>query len=263
MRTLIRITLIGFAIAALVTVHGSDAGAEMRFEAGLKGGAGFTSLDGSGLSQSSQDDIPLGGGDHGIISLTTDLGDTKTGLVAGAYVTARFHPRFAVRLEGLSTSKGSKGKNSGSIEIYDAANTPIGTATVGGENTFTIEYFEIPLLAVVRFPSGARGAFEVFAGPSLAFRSSAKIEQTLTLTGGGVSQSATDTQDLKDEIASTDFGGVLGVGYAHRTGGMILSLDARWTQGFDKVDEAGVLDWRNRGLSVMFGLGAALGGATD
>jgi hypothetical protein len=260
-RAFIRITLIGLVVPALVGIPGSDASAQISFEAGLKGGAGFTSLGGTGLTQSNQYDIPLGNGDHGMISFTADLGDTKTGLVAGAYLTARFHPRFALRIEALSASRGSKGKNSGSIEIVDAANTPIGSAAVSGENIFTVEYFEIPLLAVARFPFRANGAFEVFAGPSFASRGSAKIEQTLTLTGDGESQSATDTQDLSDQIASTDLGGVAGVGYTHRAGVVIWSVDARWTQGFRKVDDSGVQDWMNRGLSLMVGLGAALGGA--
>lgn len=260
MRTTIRITIAVLAASALILASWARVEAQTSWELGLKGGVGFTKLSGSGLTDTEPFFADLGGGFTAQGSITSGLGDMRPGFMGGGYAVAHVTPNFGVRLEALYVSKGTKGDNSGSIGIYDASNVFQGAVDVSGTNTITINYFELPLLAVMYFPSGATGSFEVFAGPSFAFKTSAKSKAELTLSAGGSSQTGTDTQDISDQVADTDVGGVLGVGYSHKTSTAILSVDLRWTQGFSKVDDSGSQDWKNQNLSLMVGVGFPMGG---
>ena len=260
MRTITRITIAMLVASALILASWARVEAQTTWELGLKGGVGFAKLSGSGLSDTEPFFADLGSGFTAQGSLTAGLGDMKTGFMGGGYVTAHVTPKFGIRLEALYASKGTKGDNSGSIGVYDATNVFQGNFDVSGTNTITINYFELPLLAVMYFPSSPTGSFEVFAGPSFAFKTSAKSKAELTLSGFGSSQTGTDTQDISNQVADTDVGGVLGVGYSHKTSNAILSVDLRWTQGFSKVDDSGGQDWKNQNLSLMVGVGFPIGG---
>jgi Outer membrane protein beta-barrel domain len=259
-RMITRITLAALAALALIPASWARVEAQTTWELGVKGGVAFAKLSGSGLSDTQPFFADLGGGFTGQGSITSGLGDMRTGFMGGGYLIAHVTPQFGVRLEALYASKGTKGDNSGSIAVFDALNVYQGSIDVSGKNTITINYLELPLLAVAYFPSGATGAFEVFAGPAFAFKTSAESKSELTLSANGTSDTQTDTQDITDQVASTDVGGVLGVGYSHKTSSAILSFDVRWTQGFSKVDDTGGADWKNQNLSLMVGVGFPLGG---
>lgn len=260
MRTFTRITIATLAVSALILAGWARVEAQTTWEAGLKGGVGFSKLSGSGLSDTEPFFADLGGGFTAQGSLTAGLGDMRAGFMGGGYLLAHVTPSFGVRLEALYASKGTKGDNSGSIGIYDALNVFQGAVDVSGTNTITLNYFELPLLAVMYFPSGPTGKFEVFAGPAFAFKTSGKSKSELTLSAGGSSDTESATEDISDQVADTDFGGVLGVGYSHKTSNAILSIDLRWTQGFSKVDDSGGADWKNQNLSLMVGVGFPMGG---
>jgi hypothetical protein len=259
-RTITRITFATLAASALILASWARVEAQTAWEFGLKGGVAFAKLSGSGLSDTEPFFADLGGGFTAQGSLTAGLGDMRTGFMGGGYVTAHVTPQFGVRLEALYAVKGTKGDNSGSIAVYDASNVYQGSIDVSGKNTITINYFEVPLLAVMNFSASPTGSFEVFAGPAFAFKTSAKSKSELTLSANGSSDTQTDEQDISSDIADTDFGGVLGVGYSHKTTNAILSLDLRWTQGFSKVDDSGGADWKNQNLSLMVGVGFPMGG---
>ena len=259
MRTITRYTIAMLVASALILASWARVEAQTTWELGFKGGVAFAKLSGSGLSDTQPFFADLGGGFSAQGSLTAGLGDMKPGFMGGGYATAHVTPQFGVRLEALYVSKGTKGDNSGSIGVYDATNTFLGSIDVSGTNTITINYIELPLLAVMNFSSSPTGSFEVFAGPAFAFKTSAKSKSELTLSAGGSSDTQTDTQDISDQVADTDVGGVLGVGYSHKTSNAILSVDLRWTQGFSKVDDSGGADWKNQNLSLMVGFGFPMG----
>jgi Outer membrane protein beta-barrel domain len=205
------------------------------------------------------------GGWTGTISST--LGEFKPGFVGGGYATAHLNPRFGVRLEALYANKGSAGENSGTLYGY------LISTQVSGSNRLTLQYLEIPVLAVFSFPTGVHRGFDLFAGPALAFRAKAQLYKMVTLGNFngtelsvtraeqipiGPGNSGSETEDVTDRIAKTDVSAVLGAGYSRRKGDVILSVDARWTQGFRSVDTAGS-GAKNQSFSLSLGLGFPLG----
>jgi hypothetical protein len=239
----------------------SNASAQSWFELGVKGGLGLANISSQApLSGMSLIDEPLADGGYAQGTISTGLGDQKPGFVGGAYAMAHLDRHFGIRIEALYSNKGTTGKNSGAIDVYDATNTFVGTYDVTGKNTLTLAYLEIPILAVTCLPDGPHGEFEVFAGPALAFKNRAELKQEITLTYYGQSQSGSQTQDVGDNTADTDIGGVLGIGYSHRAGGVIVSGDVRWTQGFSQIDNAD-LGWKNHVFALSLGVGVPLGGS--
>src|SRR5207237_9646654 len=140
--------------------------------------------------------------------------------------------RFGVSHAAIYTMKGAKGYTSGSIDTYDSSNNFVGTLDISGTNRLTLNYFEIPILGVASFPAGPNSVFELFAGPSFAFRSTAKIKEEVTLSYQGQSQTEVQTSDVRGSFKGTDLGGVLGAGMSFKIGAPVLFAEARWTAGF-------------------------------
>src|SRR5690349_3693131 len=157
------------AMAFLVTSW-SEGLAGPSFELGFKGGLGLARLSGSNLESSEPINEDLGSGFTGVGVATSSVKDMKAGFVGGAYASLHVNQRFGVRLEALYAMKGGKGDNSGSIDIYDSSNSYVGTLAISGTNRLSLNYLEIPILGVVSFPAGTSSTFELFAGPSFAFR---------------------------------------------------------------------------------------------
>jgi hypothetical protein len=109
--------------------------------------------------------------------------DSRIGLVAGGFVTWTVRERFAVQLEGLYTQKGAA------------------FSEMGVSGTTRLDYFEVPVLFVYSTsPAGSAGtSVQFFAGPSAAFRVSAK--------GSGAFEGETVDVDIPDEdIGRVDLG---------------------------------------------------------
>ncbi len=260
MRTITRVSAAWLAALALCAASSTRLEAQPWFELGLKGGVGFANLGGSDLQTPVSFFQDFGAEGYALGTFTSGLGDMKTDFVGGAYAVAHVNERFGIRLEALYARKGSKGHNSGTIAVFDSASNFVGSVDVSGKNTLTLSYLEVPLLAVAYFPAGPAGSFEVFAGPSLAFQNKAELKADVTLSANGYSETQAETIDIGKATASTDFGGVFGVGYSRRAAGMILSVEARWTQGFSRVDDASEMDWKNHALGLSLGIGFPLGG---
>ena len=245
---------------AIGMVGSSDAFAQRYFEVGLKAGVTFSKLSGSNLENTEVvNNEDLGGGFTGTGTISTSLADMKTGFLGGGYATLHVNERFGVRLEALYTMKGGKGDDSGSVDVYDSASNYVGTLDISGTNTLSLDYFEIPLLAVVSFPAGASSTFELFAGPGVAFRSSAKAKSEVTASFMGDSQTQSQSSDVSDSFKGTDFVGVLGAGMSFHVGAQALFLEARWTPGFTEIDDTGSgQDWKNNGFAISAGLGFPL-----
>ena len=256
MGKILRALTMAMNVAILYSVLAGSVAAQPSFELGIKAGLGVTSLKGDDTTASESGRIELGGGAYALGDLAVSIDDTKPGFVGGLYATVHINPRFAIRLEGLYSQKGGKGKNMGSLTFIDTTIGPPVTVSVSGENTVTLDYFEIPLLGVVSFPISPTGTFDVFAGVALAFNTKAEIEREVILSATGITVTETIEEDLGDSTESTDFGGVLGGGVTFKLEHVVIFGEARWTYGFRKIDKDG--DIKNNAISFIVGLGIPL-----
>ena len=239
MKTPSRVLLLGLICLAISPPGWTDAQAQMTYELGLKAGASTTKLTGDDMKD-------YGYSDDADNFASGDISDMKLGFVGGGYATMHVNKQFGVRLEALYFQKGGKGTIEGESEGFPF------TADV----TWKLDYFEIPLLAVVSFPAGPSGTFDIFAGPALAFNVSAKSTTEWTSDG----ESGTEEEDIED-IKSTEFSGVVGVGFTYALAKVNLFADARWEYGFTKLDESEFeADAKNLGYGFMAGVGFPLGG---
>jgi hypothetical protein len=251
--------VVAIAAAMLCFVSWVGVSAQPSFELGLKFGLGLSKVTGDDTKGSEDIYMDLGDGWYAEGNMTMDFGDMKPGFVGGAYATAHVNEMFGVRLEALYFKKGGKGDNSGELLMYDEFDVLQGAIDISGENTLTLDYFEIPLLAVLSFPAGESAAFEVFAGPAIAFNTKAEFETEVTLSVPGYSETETGKVDLSDDIKGTDFGGVLGAGFTFNLTSVSLFAEARWTMGFTKVDDsADPGDIKNSAFGFMAGVGIPL-----
>ena len=169
--------------------------------AGIKGGANFANV--------------------------SDVDNTsmRTGFQGGLFVGKDVNPQFGFRVEGLYVQKGAK------VDVT----TPAGTS----EATYKLDYIEFPILFVYNLSNSETMGFNIFAGPTLGFNMSAKIEDT----------------DVKDDTESFEFGAAIGAGLAKKmAGGKAIGLDVRYTLGATGVGKDvpdGEDNPKNRGIGLM------------
>ena len=222
-----------------------DAFAQMTWELGIKAGVSAAKLSGD----DTKTEVTIDADNY----YKSDISDMKVGFVGGGYATMHMNKQFGLRLEALYFQKGGKGTAEGA---------DLGVEFTADE-TYTLDYFEVPLLAVISFPAGTSGIFDIFLGPAVAFNVTAKSKSEWT--GGG--ESGTDEEDLED-IKGTDFGGVVGLGFTLVMDSMNLFADARWEMGFSSiVDVEGAdVDVKNQAFAFMVGVAFPLasgGGAAQ
>lgn len=192
------------AALAMLVFAGTDAAAQ-QLQAGARAGVNLAnvSVDGDDSSPSF---------------------DTRTGLVAGAFVTWQALSWLQVQPEVLYTAKGASLEQDG----IDAQ--------------LLLDYLEVPLLArVTRRVSGT--PVYVVAGPALAWRLRAKSRAAFS--------GATEEIDLADDVESFDLGIVAGGGVD--VGRFVI--DARYTFGVRDIDadRTDAVSMRNRVLSLTAG----------
>ena len=221
----------------------TDACAQMTWELGIKAGVSAAKLSGDDTKTEVTEDADN--------YYKSDISDMKIGFVGGGYATMHMNKKFGVRLEALYFQKGGKGTAEGA---------DLGFAFTADE-TYTLDYFELPLLAVLSFPAGTSGTFDIFAGPAFAFNVTAKQKSEWT----GEGDSGTDEGDIEN-IKSSDIGGVLGVGFMFGMDSMNLFADARWEMGFSSIVDVADVDVKNNAFAFMIGVAFPLasgGGATE
>lgn len=109
---------------------------------------------------------------------------------------------------------------------------------------FNLNYINIPLLAQLNTSSG----FYAETGPQIGFLMSGKL----------VEDDGTDeeTEDIKDDLKSIDFGWAIGLGYKTKSG---LGFGARYNLGFSNIIDEDTDDFKltntgfHVGLFYMFG----------
>lgn len=194
---------------------------------GVKGGVAIQSLGG--------DDVE-----------SDDL-ESRTGFAGGGYFQADFNRNFGLRLEALYYMKGA---------TADSADF---------ELAFNLDYIEVPVLAVLNFPVGETGRFNLFAGPTLGINVGADAEASVA----GFSASF----DISDAVPAFEFGLAFGAGLNFDAGPVILGFDGRYGLGLTTVIDGDAdldgdgtpdlggndIDVTNKGFAFMASLGFPLG----
>ncbi len=117
---------------------------------------------------------------------------------AGVLVSIPLFSKFSLQPEIMYSAQGSKLKSTDE------------------SGTYNMNYINVPVLFKYKDASG----FFAEIGPQLGILTSAKAK------------SGSESQDLKDELKSTDFSGVVGIGYLSR---LNLGIDARYNLGLSNI----------------------------
>jgi hypothetical protein len=182
--------------AIFILVASTGAFAQLTWEIGAKGGLSFSDFIG--------DDAD-----------STGVTDMRMGFVGGAFVTAHINDDFAVRVEGLYVQKGTT------------------CDELGIDEKIKLDYFEVPILAVIKLPASEKFEVNGFAGPTIAFN----ITSEYTAEGDFMGTPIDITEDLED-VKSTDFGLTVGAGFAYDLGSAKIVFDGRWVYGLTSIDDS-------------------------
>lgn len=152
----------------------------------------------------------------------------KPGVSAGLFATYSFTNIFAVQPELLYSVKGARWNQMDDTPNY----------------VTRVDYFEIPILAKADIPTHGSIQPNIYAGPDFAFR--VRARQTVP----GVFHD----QNVNNDFKSTDIGMALGAGTSYAISRGQLSLDARYTLGFTKIDNTPAhLNVRNSDFVFLLG----------
>jgi hypothetical protein len=152
--------------------------------------------------------------------------DSRTGLVAGAFVTFPMADTFSVQPEVLYSVKGAK------------------FTEEGIESTVRVDYVEIPVLARYSSAPSGNSSFQVFAGPYVAFKT--KAEATTEFDGEDFDE------DLDEDVEDLDFGVVVGGGV--EAGHFVVDLRYSWGLKNANAVESDQLTIKHKVFSIMAGI---------
>jgi hypothetical protein len=162
---------------------------------------------------------------------------------AGAVIEYAFDRQISFVSEPMCLGKGAK-----------VAETVLG---VTAEGEIALSYLEVPLF--IKYSFGSRGARPyLLAGPTLGIKMNAKA--TLSLSGAGLSGSA--SEDISDDVKSTDLGLGLGGGIALPVGGggTQAFVEAQYVLGLQSIETDSDVNTKNKGFQIRVGLTFPLGG---
>ena len=137
----------------------------------------------------------------------------KPGLVLGLVMPYEWDNGFALQPELLYAEKGA-GAN-----LYEGY--------VDVDVTLNVNYIEIPLLAKYTFRRDSSFRPNIFAGPFFAYSLSSELKASVGIFSAGI--------DFSSLTHVTDWGAILGAGFAVKTKNGVVTFDARYTRGFTNV----------------------------
>ncbi len=228
--TALRVVAIGLTIGVLALVGAGDAVAEGRF--GFFGGLNIANMGGD--MDAIGDDLAdeIGG------SWSAAKG-SKTGIGFGGYYCLSLSPTLGLQIEGQYMNRGVAFDLSG--------------PGVSGEAKLKLNYFEIPVLLRLSPGPGMDGRLVILAGPVFGFNSTADFE----VESGGLS----GTTDMSDDIKSTTFGALLGIGFNVAMGETSAFLvQARYYLGLANALDDPDLSSKSGDIGFFAGLEFGLGG---
>ena len=160
---------------------------------------------------------------------------------------------FAIQPEFNFTQKGFVIQEDIPLNLGDF-DLPIGVRAITDLN-----YLEMPVLAKYNFGSGILGGY-VAAGPTVSYAQSARFRTTTNfIIDINIIDQKFDLDALN--VSRFDVGASIGAGGTINLGGTKLFVDARYTHGFQKLDNIPVidLDFRNRSVALTTGFLIPLG----
>jgi len=176
-------------LCALAALAVEPATAQTRF--GLRAGVNFAKLTG--------DDID------------SDAVDTRTGLLAGAFLEAPIADIVHLHLGAQYSQKGMK------------------TEIIGGEAELALDYLEVPALLAVIVPGSGSTDIRLYVGPTLGY---------LIKCQGNAAGFSGDCDDT-DQIKKFDLGGEVGAGISFGMGGgAAVLVDGFYNFGFMTIDDS-------------------------
>ena len=150
--------------------------------------------------------------------------DGRTSFFVGGVVEFEISESFSIQPELLYSSQGAK--SSFSEEGFDF------------ESTIKLDYLNIPIMAKYYVTEG----LSIEAGPQVGFLLSAKAEVK--------EDGESDSEDIKDELKSVDFGLNFGLGYKLDSG---LNFGARYNLGLSNVPDEDDFDLKNGVFQIAIG----------
>jgi hypothetical protein len=149
--------------------------------------------------------------------------DSKPGFVVGAGVDVPIAEMFSFAPEVLYSMKGGKGGDLGTDDVK-----------------LEIGQVQIPLLFKAKFaPMGTAARPFVSFGPAVGFTASAKIKD----------EEFDIEEDIKDEVETVDFSGIIGVGVEFGRG----IVEYRYDHGFRDLDKDATSEAKPRTHTILFG----------
>jgi hypothetical protein len=172
--------------------------------------------------------------------------DWKSDYHIGALASLRIHELIDLRLEAWYTRKGT-----GAAFVAEPA-----------EGQVSLEYLEVPVLAVLTIPTGpgTRLKPHVFAGPTLAFELDCTSE---AYVNGLPIEGSCDDPDIGIERHETDIGLLFGFGLEIAAGKGAIFFDAAYDLGLTNLNDAPEepnLTVKNRTIMVSAGYLFRMGG---
>jgi len=161
------------------------------------------------------------------LDLTVSVG-RRMGLIVGGFVDIPAGKALSIEVGGLFSQKGS----STTISI---------PGVVSGTSDTRIDYIDIPITANVGVAQFSWGKVQLLAGPSIGVKVGARVKATV--------EGQSETEDISDEIPSTDMGLVLG-GRLEFSQGVLVEF--RYSHGFTDLSD-GDDPVRNRVYSFLIG----------
>lgn len=158
---------------------------------------------------------------------SVDIGlNSRTGVIAGGFLTWPVTSRFDIQPEVLFAMKGSE---------FDE---------VGVEGEIQLNYLDIPVLFRYRAPASATSTVVLFGGPSLGLNLSADAR--------GEFFGSEQEEDISDEVTTFDFGIVIGAGFEVGR----FTIDGRYTWGLTNINDSvsdPELTVHNRAFAILAG----------
>jgi hypothetical protein len=252
--------LLSATLLAIIILSGS-ASAELRWEAGVKGGANWAQLTGDQISLWLSDDNSEFAG---------VIGDNELGFCGGIFLTAFFNDFFGLQTEALYIQKGGQGKASG-YTVYEYENDNPRPAFFEGTMYAYFDYIEVPLMAVFEFDAtdDAKVRLRGYAGTTFGFKANAEVRLEGTaeveLQDTSIrSESIDETRDVTDLVKSFEFGLIFGGAVYWDIGDVDLLIESRWERGLTTIDNTTQYqDIYTSNINLMFGVSVPFGGGSD
>jgi hypothetical protein len=179
----------------------------------------------------------------------TDNAESKTGLLAGAFLIYSFQEHFGAGLDVLYSMEGA--------EYTETAIT--NGMVVRSAVKDRLNYLRIPVQANVFFCDyGKPFRPKVSLGPVIGFLLNAERKSQLTIEDGAVTTLESSSRDVKDAYSATDIGAIAGAGFNLRMMEETwFNFDVRYYIGATDIRDvrpAGSDERKNNALSISAGV---------